>query len=89
MSRGTGGTATGHRGVSITLFLCLFAAQTALIVMSPVLVEAANELDVSTATSGQLRTVTGLAAAVAALTLGPRAARFGLARQLVIASLET
>ena len=87
MSRDTGGTATGHRGVSVTLFLCLFAAQAAVIVMSPVLVEAANELDVSTATAGQLRTVTGLAAVVAALTLGPRAARFGLARQLVIASM--
>jgi DHA1 family inner membrane transport protein len=87
LSRDTGGTATGHRGVSVTLFLCLFAAQAGLIVMSPVLVEAANELDVSTARAGQLRTVTGLAAAVAALTLGPRAARFGLARQLVIASV--
>ena len=77
----------GHRGVSITLFLCLFAGQGALIVMSPVLVEAAGNLGVSTATAGQLRTVTGLAAAVTALLLGSAAARVGLGRQLLVASV--
>ncbi len=86
MSRDTDRSAKGHRGVSVTLFLCLFAAQAAVIVMSPVLVEAASELDVSTATAGQLRTVAGLAAAVAALIFGPRSSRVGLARQLVVAS---
>lgn len=75
-----------HRGVAITLFLCLFAAQGAVIVMSPVLAEAASDLDVSTATAGQLRTVTGLAAAVAALLLGRLSARFGLGRLLLAAT---
>ena len=38
--------------------------------MSPVLADAASDLHVSTATAGQLRTITGLAAGVTALGLG-------------------
>ncbi|HEX3330768.1 MAG TPA: MFS transporter [Gaiellales bacterium] len=73
--------------MSVTLFACLFAAQAAVIVMSPVLVEAAADLHVSTATAGQLRTATGLAAAAAALLVGPLSARLGLRRLLLIGSL--
>ena len=75
-----------YRAVSVTLFACLFAAQAAVIVMSPVLVEAAADLHVSTATAGQLRTATGLAAAAAALLVGPLTARFGLRRLLLVGS---
>ena len=49
--------------VARSLFLALFAAQAAAIVVSPVLGRVAADLDVSTATAGQLRTVSGLAAA--------------------------
>ena len=51
--------------------------------MSPVLAEAANDLQVSTAAAGQLRTITGLAAGITALTLGAVAGRIGLGRQLL------
>ena len=72
--------------MSVALFLCLFAAQAALIAMSPVLADAASDLHVSTAAAGQLRTVTGLAAGITALVLGAVAGRVGLGRQLLAAS---
>jgi predicted MFS family arabinose efflux permease len=55
--------------------------------MSPVLAEAARDLDVSTAAAGQLRTVTGLAAALTALAVGTLAIRVGLGRLLLGGSL--
>ena len=78
----------GSRYVATTgaLFLCLFAAQAAVIAMSPVLAQAASDLHVSTAAAGQLRTITGLAAGITALTLGAVAGRIGLGRQLLLAS---
>jgi predicted MFS family arabinose efflux permease len=87
MTKMTRGDASGgYRAVSIALFLCLFAGQAALIAMSPVLAEAASDLHVSTAAAGQLRTITGLAAGITALTLGALAGRVGLGRQLLAAS---
>ena len=76
----------GCRAVSTALFTALFAGQAALIAMSPVLTDAASDLDVSTAAAGQLRTVTGLTAGITALLLGRLAGRVGLGRQLVGAS---
>jgi DHA1 family inner membrane transport protein len=76
-----------YKAVSVTLFTSLFAGQAALIAMSPVLTEAASDLDVSTAAAGQLRTLTGLTAGITALLLGRLAGRFGLGRQLVGASV--
>lgn len=73
----------GHAAVSAVLFLCLFAAQSAAIAMSPVLAEAANDLDVSTSAAGQLRTVLGVAAGLTSLMLGALAGRVGLGRQLL------
>ena len=73
----------GHRSVAAVLFLCLFAAQAAVIAMSPVLAAAAGELHVSTAMAGQLRTITGLAAGITALMLHVLSARIGLGRQLL------
>jgi predicted MFS family arabinose efflux permease len=58
-----------HARLSATLFLCLFAAQSGLIALSPVLADVAADFDVSTATAGQLRTVSGLAAGMTALAL--------------------
>jgi predicted MFS family arabinose efflux permease len=83
----TGNTGRGRHGVvSVTLFACLFAAQAAVIAMSPVLTEAASDLHVSTATAGQLRTITGLAAGITALMLGAVAGRAGLRPQLLVAT---
>src|SRR5262245_48787773 len=72
-----------HLTVSTALFVCLFAAQAAVIAMSPVLTEAATDLHVSTATAGQLRTITGLSAGITALLLGVVARRVGLGRHLL------
>jgi len=51
------------------LFLTLFAAQSGVLVLSPLLTGIAKEFEVSTATAGQLRTVSGLTAAVVALAV--------------------
>lgn len=65
------------------LFLCLFAAQSAVISMTPSLSAAAADLNVSISAAGQLRTVTGLVAGVTALALGVVARRISLGRQLL------
>jgi DHA1 family inner membrane transport protein len=81
---------SGDRGgsarVAAVLFLSLFAAQAAVIVLSPVLTVVASELDVSTATAGQLRTLSGLAAGLTALAV-PRATRLLGLRGLVLSGL--
>jgi predicted MFS family arabinose efflux permease len=82
----TNDTGGRHRAVSVTLFTALFAAQAAVIAMSPVLENVASDLHVSTAAAGQLRTTTGLAAGITALMLGGVAGRLGLGRLLLAAS---
>jgi predicted MFS family arabinose efflux permease len=77
------GTSSDYSTVGTVLFLSLFAAQAGAIALSPVLVEVARDLDVSTATAGQLRTIAGLVAAVTALAVGRLRARVGLGRQLL------
>ncbi len=69
--------------VSAILFLCLFAGQAGLIALSPVLVEVASNLGVSTAAAGQLRTISGLAAGLTALCLAAVSRRLQL-RQLLV-----
>jgi DHA1 family inner membrane transport protein len=69
--------------VAVALFLCLFAAQAGLIVLTPVLSRVADDLDVSTATAGQLRTVSGLTAGLAAIALGTFARSLSLRRIIV------
>jgi predicted MFS family arabinose efflux permease len=64
----------------------MFASQASLIVMAPVLADAANDLHVSTSTAGQLRTAAGLAAAVTALLASRAGHRFGLGRLLLAAA---
>jgi predicted MFS family arabinose efflux permease len=72
------------RRVAAVLFLSLFSAQAAVIALSPVLSRVAADLGVSTATAGQLRTLSGLAAGIAALAV-PRAARRLSLRTLMLA----
>jgi len=69
------------------LFASLFAAQAGVIAVTPVLAELGGDLDVSTAVAGQLRTITGLTAAIVALTLRRVSGRVGLGRQLLAASV--
>jgi MFS transporter, DHA1 family, inner membrane transport protein len=57
---------------SVVLFAALFAAQAALLVLSPILVAMAADLGVSTATAAQLRSLSGLVAGGVALWLGFR-----------------
>jgi predicted MFS family arabinose efflux permease len=64
------------RRVTFLLFLCVFAAQSGLIALSPVMPDVAAEFGVSTAAAGQLRTVAGLAGALASLVLPAAARRF-------------
>jgi DHA1 family inner membrane transport protein len=63
---------------SPVLFLCLFASQAAMLVLSPVLPEVAGALGVSTATAGQLRSLSGLTGGVTALLLALAPRRPGL-----------
>jgi len=74
------------RRIGLTLLVALAASQAALVVLNPLLPDVARDLDVSVAAAGQLRTVSGLAAAAAALTTGLLAARFGL-RELLLAGV--
>jgi predicted MFS family arabinose efflux permease len=68
----------GPREVGLALLAALAASQAALVVLNPLLPDVARDLDVSIATAGQLRTVSGLAAGLAALATGLVAARVGL-----------
>lgn len=58
---------------SLVLFMCVFTSQAAVLVLSPILVDIARDLDVSTAAAGQLRIFAAPVAAVMAVLL----ARFG------------
>jgi MFS transporter, DHA1 family, inner membrane transport protein len=86
MTDTTRDASAGYRAVGAALFMSLFAGQSALIAMSPVLANAAGDLHVSTAAAGQLRTLTGLAAGLTALMLGSVGGRIGLRRQMLAAS---
>ena len=66
------------RRITLSLFLSVFAAQSGAIALSPVLVKVAAEFNVSTALVGELRTIGGLAAAVASLALPAAVRRVGL-----------
>ena len=81
-------TTAQPRIVGITLLAALAASQSALVVLNPLLPDVARDLDVSVATAGQLRTVSGLAAGVAALAVGLLATRFGL-RELLLGAIAT
>jgi predicted MFS family arabinose efflux permease len=78
----------GPRAVGIALLSALAASQAALVVLNPLLPDVASDLDVSIATAGQLRTVSGLAAGASAIATGLLAARIGL-RGLMLGALVT
>ena len=65
---------------SPVLFLCLFVSQAALLVLSPVLPDVARDLGVSTATAGQLRSLSGLTGGATAVLLAAGAPAPGPAR---------
>jgi len=60
------------------LFLCLFTSQAAMLVLSPVLPDVARDLGVSTATAGQLRSLSGLTGGATAVLLAMAPRRPGL-----------
>jgi len=66
------------RSPSIVLFTCLFASQSGLLVLSPILVDVAREFGVSTATAGQLRSISGATGGLTALVLATLPRRPGL-----------
>lgn len=76
MTRAGGGVA--GRSPSPVVFLCMFAGQSALLVLSPMLPTVADHFGVSTATAGQLRSVSGTTAGLSALAVGALASRFGV-----------
>lgn len=78
----------GPRAVGIALLAALAASQAALVVLNPLLPDVARDLGISVATAGQLRTVSGLAAGIAALTAGLWASRLGL-RELLFVGVGT
>ena len=61
------------------LFLCLFASQAGMLVLSPILPEIAREFGVSTATAGQLRTISGATGGLTAVALAVSRRRPGCA----------
>jgi predicted MFS family arabinose efflux permease len=63
---------------SPVLFACLFASQAGLLVLSPILPDIAHEFGISTATAGQLRTVSGATGGATALALALARRRPGL-----------
>jgi MFS transporter, DHA1 family, inner membrane transport protein len=66
------------------LFLCMFAAQGALIVLSPILPAVAADFDVSTAVGAQLRSLSGLVAGGVALWFGVRSRPRPLRQVLIV-----
>jgi predicted MFS family arabinose efflux permease len=69
---------------SPVLFLCLFASQAGMLVLSPILPEIAREFGISTATAGQLRSISGAAGGITAVLLAVAPRRPGL-RELLSA----
>jgi DHA1 family inner membrane transport protein len=64
------------------LFMCLFASQAAMLVLSPTLPEVAREFGISSATAGQLRSISGATGGLTALVLATAARRPGLRAML-------
>jgi predicted MFS family arabinose efflux permease len=73
-------------GTAALLFICLFAVQASFLTVAPILPELARDFGVSTATGGQLRTVSGLAGALAAIAAIVIRRRTGV-RQLLTVGL--
>jgi predicted MFS family arabinose efflux permease len=72
------------RAPACVLFLCLFASQAGMLVLSPILPEIAREFGVTTATAGQLRSISGLTGGLTAVAIAVARRRPGL-RELLTA----
>ena len=68
----------GRRGVAAILFMCIFAAQSAQLALTPVLTDVAQAFGISTAGAGQIRTAAAVVATLAALIVGVIASRINL-----------
>jgi predicted MFS family arabinose efflux permease len=71
-------TAAAQSRPAPALFASSFAGQAGLLVLTPVLIEVAEDFDVTTATAGQSRAVAGLAGAITALALARAVGRHRL-----------
>ena len=69
---------------SLILFMCLFTSQSALLVLSPILPDIAREFGVSTATAGQLRSISGAIGGLTAILLAVSPRRPGLRDLLAV-----
>ncbi len=69
---------------ALVLFMSVFTSQAAVLVLSPILVELARDLDVSTALAGQLRVFAAPVALLVAVLVGRSAGRLPL-RSLLLA----
>ena len=76
-----------HKRPDAILFICLFAAQAAVLVLAPLLPDVAAEFGITTATAGQLRSLSGIAGGATAVALGLLAWRLSV-RGLLIAGLS-
>ena len=65
-------------GPRTVLFACLFASQSALLVLPPTLLDVAHDLGVSAATAGELRSISGAAGGFVALVVACAARRPGI-----------
>jgi predicted MFS family arabinose efflux permease len=74
----------GRRGIAAILFMCMFAAQSAQLVLTPVLTDVARAFGISTAGAGQIRTAAAVVATLAALTVGVIATRVNLRALLAV-----
>lgn len=63
---------------ALVLFMCVFTSQAAVLVLSPILVDVARDLDVSTAMAGQLRVFAAPVALAAAVLVARSAGRLPL-----------
>jgi DHA1 family inner membrane transport protein len=72
---------------SLVLFACLFASQSGMLVLSPILVDVAREFSVSTASAGQLRSISGATGGVTALVVATVPRRPGLRELLSLGAL--
>jgi predicted MFS family arabinose efflux permease len=69
---------------ALVLFMSVFTSQAAVLVLSPILVDVARDLDVSTAVAGQLRVFAAPVALVVAVLVARSGGRFAL-RSLLLA----
>lgn len=71
---------------ALVLFMCVFTSQAAVLVLSPILVEVARDLDVSTAVAGQVRMFAAPVALVVAVLVARSAGRLPLRSLLLVGS---